>query len=364
MHADPITLPQDSLTLESEKKPYEVVRMYIKAREFYEKVMNDKKVKDRKNKRAEQTMLPGSKLTQNMAVTVLLGAITVGNVPQRKTSIANERKVFLINISPLDGMRFECEAPSDLSFTPFKMNSEKIEERIQKDKEKEREKEIEKERVKEREESSQRRVEIDENIKEEKVRSLSLKLKQKESPSPSKSIRTVVNECAWEEIKKKEDIVTDAEKGDREIKNVIVVEGRGEEVRGNRGEEEKQREEGYSKNERHRSIRDDFTLIDLAAPGGAQIEVERCMHEGPHATDIRGSENGEHATGIDGEDEEDDDDNDDRDSMDLAEVIDSAIKRKDEREREREREKKRNLSRVMDANLGLSITILPLKKTM
>ena len=380
VYADSTAVLQGSLLSELEEKPYEVVRMYIKAREFYEKVMNDKKVKDKKNKRAEQTMLPGSKLTQNMAVTVLLGAITVGNVPQRKTSISNERKVVLINISPIDGMRFECEAPSDLFFTPFKMNSEKIEERIQKHKEKEREKEIERERVKEREERSQRRVERDENMEEEKVRSLSLQLKEKESPSPSKSIRTVVNECAWEEMKKKEDIVNDREKGDREIEDDIIVEGRGEEVTGKRGGEEKQWEEGESQNERlqYRSIRDDFTLIDLAAaplpaplPGGVQIQIERCMFEGAHTTDIRGSENEEYATGNDHDDEDkenddgDDDDNDndnDRDSMDLAEVIDSAIKKKNEKEREREH--KRNLSRVMDANLGLSITISPLKKIM
>lgn len=391
-----MTVLQGSLTSEWEEKekPYEVVRMYIKAKEFYEKVMKDKKVKDKRNKRAEQTMLPGSKLTQNMAVTVLLGAITVGHVPQRKTSIANERKVFLINVSPIDGMRFECEAPSDLSFTPFKMNSEKIEERIQKDKEKESEQEIEKERVKEREERSQRKVERDENTKEMKVRSLSLQLKQQQSPVPSKSIRTVVNDCAWEEIKNKKDIVNSEEKGDAETRNNIiemeeVVEGRGVEARGHRGEKEKQWEEEDSKNERHRSIRDDLTLIELTppapapglGPGGAQIEIERCMLEGAHdyahATDIRESENEENATSNDhdGEDEENDysdNDNDhdsdddngdgDRDSMDLAEVIDSAIKKKDEKEKERE--KKRNLSRVMDVNLGLSITSSPLKKIM
>ena len=388
MYADSITELQGSLTTEWGEKPYEVVRMYIKAKEFYEKVMNDKKVKDKKNKRAEQTMLPGSKLTQNMAVTVLLGAITVGNVPQRKTSTANERKVFLINISPIDGMRFECEAPSDLSFTPFKMNSEKIEERILKDKEKESEKEIDKERIKEREERSHRKVERDENTKEVKVRSLSLSLRQKQqqSPSPSKSIRSVVNDCAWEEIKNKEDIVNNEEKGDAETRNNIIevkeiVEGRGVEARGCRGEKEKQWEEEDSKNERlqYRSIRDDLTLIELAAapgpgpgpvPGGAQIVMERCMLEGAHnyahAPDIGGSENEENVTGDDSDgdndNDNDDDDDGDRDSMDLAEVIDSAIKKKDDKEKERE--KKRNLSRVMDGNLGLSITISPLKKIM
>ena len=108
-------------------KCYQVVRMYVTAKSFYEKVISDKKAKDKKNRRAEQVMTQGSKLTQNMAVTVLLGAITVGCVPQRRNSAVANVKTFLMNIAPVDGVRFECERPVDESFSPFGLVSEKAE---------------------------------------------------------------------------------------------------------------------------------------------------------------------------------------------------------------------------------------------
>ena len=222
MHIDSITvIPSavDKTTTEADEKPYEVVRTYIKAKEFYEKVMNDRKVKDKKNKRAEQTMLPGSKLTQNIAVTVLLGAITVGNVPQRKSSIEKtDKKVFLINISPIDGMRFDCDMPSDPTFLPFKMNSEKIRERIQKDKEKEREKEIERER--------EREVEREKEKEKQKKERVNVEEKTKgNAPEESKgsiyytgtnSDFRMVKERAWEETIKYDDKVDEGKGDERE----------------------------------------------------------------------------------------------------------------------------------------------------
>ena len=129
-------------TTGADGKSYQVVRMYVTAKAFYEKVISDKKVKDRKNRRAEQVMSQGTKLTQNMAVTILLGAITVGLVPQRRNSVAGNIKTFLMNIAPVNGVRFECEKPSDDSFSPFRLESEKAE----------RERAIEEEREREREE--------------------------------------------------------------------------------------------------------------------------------------------------------------------------------------------------------------------
>jgi hypothetical protein len=120
-------------------KCYQVVRMYVTAKAFYEKVISDKKAKDKKNRRAEQVMAQGSKLTQNMAVTVLLGAITVGCVPQRRNSIVANEKTFLMNIAPVDGVRFECEKPVDESFLPFGLVSEKAERERVKEEERERE---------------------------------------------------------------------------------------------------------------------------------------------------------------------------------------------------------------------------------
>jgi hypothetical protein len=123
-------------------KCYQVVRMYVQAKTFYEKIISDKKAKDKKNRRAEQVMAQGTKLTQNMAVTVLLGAITVGCVPQRRNAIVANVKTFLMNIAPVDGVRFECEKPVDESFLPFGLVSENSErERV---KEEEREREVEK----------------------------------------------------------------------------------------------------------------------------------------------------------------------------------------------------------------------------
>lgn len=122
-------------------KCYQVVRMYVSAKSFYEKIISDKKAKDKKNRRAEQVMAHGSKLTQNMAVTVLLGAITVGCVPQRRNAAVLAVRTFLMNIAPVDGVRFECEKPIDESFSPFGLTGELVE----------RERAIEEQRMREEE---------------------------------------------------------------------------------------------------------------------------------------------------------------------------------------------------------------------
>ena len=71
-------------------------------------------------------MTQGSKLTQNMAVTVLLGLITVGLSPLPKpdknthTPHANtqDTRKYGLNIAGIDGMKFECPRPLDESFSP------------------------------------------------------------------------------------------------------------------------------------------------------------------------------------------------------------------------------------------------------
>jgi uncharacterized membrane protein YraQ (UPF0718 family) len=68
---------KDSNKDSTDGKPHQIVRMYISATEFYTKVIADKKAKDKKNRRVEQVMNKGSKLTQNIAVTILLGVLQV-----------------------------------------------------------------------------------------------------------------------------------------------------------------------------------------------------------------------------------------------------------------------------------------------
>jgi hypothetical protein len=357
----------DKTTTESDEKPYEVVRMYIKAREFYEKVMNDRKVKDKKNKRAEQTMLPGSKLTQNIAVTVLLGAITVGNVPQRKSSVEKiDKKVFLINISPIDGMRFDCNVPSDPTFLPFKMNSEKIRDRIQKDKEKEREKEIEregeKEREREKEKQEKQRVNVEVNIKgkapEENKGSLNLRRE-------SSDLR-MVKEGAWEETIKYDYEVGD-KKGGAELEEDSGREEE-EEVEGGKGKgkgkgrgEERQWEQKQRDNQNNQHSSNSVTaaaavaVIGFAAPGGTHTVLERereCVLD--NAAEIIDYEGGE----VEGGESE---------LMDSEEIIDSAIKKDQEKVEEKEKEEKEKEERAreghsvrcLDADLGPCIPTHP-----
>jgi hypothetical protein len=353
VHVDSITVipgAADKTTKEADEKPYEVVRTYIKAKEFYEKVMNDRKVKDKKNKRAEQTMLPGSKLTQNIAVTVLLGAITVGNVPQRKSSIEKiDKKVFLINISPIDGMRFDCGVPSDPTFLPFKMNSEKIRERIQKGKEKEREKEIEREREREveREKGKEKQakgivnveVKIKGNAPEENKGSVNL-------PGASSDLR-LLKESVWVETIKYDDEVVDKKgggdleenKGREEEVEVEVGKGKG------RGEErqweQKHGDNQDNQNNQHSSdsvtAAAAVTVIGFAAPGETRTALERERESAlDNSADITQNE-------VESE------------LMDLEEIIDSAIKKKEQKEKEKEKVREGHSVRCLDVDLGLCI---------
>mmetsp|Transcript_263 Transcript_263/g.316 ORF Transcript_263/g.316 Transcript_263/m.316 type:complete len:836 (-) Transcript_263:82-2589(-) len=91
-------------------KPHQTIRMYISATAFYTKVIADKKAKDKKNRRVEQIMNKGSKLTQNIAVTILLGIL---QVPKQ-----NKSEDFSLKIAPLDGMKFECAIPINDGFSP------------------------------------------------------------------------------------------------------------------------------------------------------------------------------------------------------------------------------------------------------
>lgn len=350
----------DKTTTEADEKPYEVVRTYIKAKEFYEKVMNDRKVKDKKNKRAEQTMLPGSKLTQNIAVTVLLGAITVGNVPQRKSSIEKiDKKVFLINISPIDGMRFDCDVPSDPTFLPFKMNSEKIRERIQKDKEKEREKEIEREREREVEKEKEKdkpakgRVNVEVKLKgnapDENKGSI--------NHTGTNSDLRLVKESAWEETIKYDDEVDDKKGGveveedkGREAEEEEEVEevkgkrkGKGEERQWeqNRGDNQNNQNSQYSPNSVTAAAA--VTVIGFAAPGETHTvqdrERESTLDNAAESIDNEGREVEGGDSGL----------------MDLEEIIDSAIKKKDQKEKEKEKAREGHSVRCLDADPGSCI---------
>ena len=119
--------------------------MYISAKEFYDKIMSDKKAKDKKNRRAEQVMTQGSKLTQNMAVTILLGAINVSQTPVVRSTnslsgsapsasaATNQTNLndpasrsYVLNIKAIDGLKFECKKPSVDNFIPFTL-SDKVE---------------------------------------------------------------------------------------------------------------------------------------------------------------------------------------------------------------------------------------------
>ena len=122
------------LSVQSQNSTLQTVRMFVSAKIFYEKVINDKKAKDKKNRRAEQAMTQGSKLTQNMAVTVLLSLlhVTQNPIPKNRTNVQNENRIFAINIGALDGLKFECEKPKDETFVPFSLieKAEKDKERI------------------------------------------------------------------------------------------------------------------------------------------------------------------------------------------------------------------------------------------
>ena len=61
-----------NMTLE-EKQSLPIIRVFIAAKVFYERIIINKKVKDKKNRRMEQVMTVRSKLTQNMAAQSLLG---------------------------------------------------------------------------------------------------------------------------------------------------------------------------------------------------------------------------------------------------------------------------------------------------
>ena len=74
-----------SMTYE-ERQLLPVIRVLISAKSFYEKILANKKLKDKKNRRAEQTMVINSKMTQNMAAQSLLGGISVCLNPAFKSS--------------------------------------------------------------------------------------------------------------------------------------------------------------------------------------------------------------------------------------------------------------------------------------
>jgi hypothetical protein len=75
-----------SMTYE-ERQSLPVIRVLISAKSFYEKIIANKKLKDKKNRRAEQTMVINSKMTQNMAAQSLLGGISVCLNPAFKSSV-------------------------------------------------------------------------------------------------------------------------------------------------------------------------------------------------------------------------------------------------------------------------------------
>ena len=64
-----------------EKQLLPIIRIFISAKSFYEKIISNKKAKDKKNKRTEQVMSVNSKLTRNMAANSLLAAISIFNNP-------------------------------------------------------------------------------------------------------------------------------------------------------------------------------------------------------------------------------------------------------------------------------------------
>ena len=83
-------------------------------------------------------MTQGSKLTQNMAVSILLGAISVSQSPLAKntsnlsgsatavtnTSNSNDStpRTFVLNIKAIDGVKYECERPHHDHFSPFALS--------------------------------------------------------------------------------------------------------------------------------------------------------------------------------------------------------------------------------------------------
>ena len=76
-----------------EKQLLPIIRIYIAAKAFYEKIISNKKLKDKKNRRVEQVLTLNSKLTQNMASQSLLGAISVFNNPAAVGSFSRRNSV-------------------------------------------------------------------------------------------------------------------------------------------------------------------------------------------------------------------------------------------------------------------------------
>ena len=64
-----------------ERRLLPIIRVLISAKSFYENIIANKKQKDKKNRRAEQTLVMNSKILQNMAAQSLLGGISVSINP-------------------------------------------------------------------------------------------------------------------------------------------------------------------------------------------------------------------------------------------------------------------------------------------
>ena len=64
-----------------ERRLLPIIRVLISAKSFYENIIANKKQKDKKNRRAEQTVVMNSKMLQNMAAQSLLGGISVSVNP-------------------------------------------------------------------------------------------------------------------------------------------------------------------------------------------------------------------------------------------------------------------------------------------
>jgi hypothetical protein len=78
-----------------EKQLLPIIRIYIAAKAFYEKIILNKKMKDKKNRRTEQVLTLNSKLTQNMASQSLLGAISVFNNPAAAGNFSRRNSVVM-----------------------------------------------------------------------------------------------------------------------------------------------------------------------------------------------------------------------------------------------------------------------------
>ena len=69
-----------------ERRLLPIIRVLISAKSFYENIIANKKQKDKKNRRAEQTLVMNSKILQNMAAQSLLGGISVSANPTNGSS--------------------------------------------------------------------------------------------------------------------------------------------------------------------------------------------------------------------------------------------------------------------------------------